>query len=167
MYGEFMIVVKLEMWPKGDPTKARSLGVATISNVGGTTSSGDYEAVLLKSEEYTRGPLRPLEDRIRDPKVSEIWRKGQIYGFDRVKLGPWDLLFRALGGLVSNRNPLLGGRIETFEGTALPVSESEAPQCRGCHLRTITVNHEGYCITCQVLKKSTPPDASPEETLKP
>ena len=37
-----MIVVKLELWPKGDELKARELGRMVASNVGGTEKLGEY-----------------------------------------------------------------------------------------------------------------------------
>lgn len=38
-----MIVVKLEMWPKGDESRKYELGRTYIYNAGGTTKRGDYE----------------------------------------------------------------------------------------------------------------------------
>ena len=101
-----MIVVRLEMWPKGDSSKARSLGVATIANVGGNASTGDYECRLFKAPEYSRqAERRPLEQMLLRPLAKETWRKGRVLGFARQRLGPWDLLFRALGKLISDRSP--------------------------------------------------------------
>lgn len=100
-----MIVIRLEMWPKGDHTRARSLGVATITNVGGNLKIGEYEATLFKSAEYSdRAEKRPIHEMLTKPKSHEIWRKGKVSGFPRLKLGPWDLLFRVLRALVAGRN---------------------------------------------------------------
>jgi hypothetical protein len=98
-----MLVVKIEMWPQGDHTKARSIGVATIANTGGDTTLGDYECRLFKSPENSK-KARPLHEMLTRPKAKETWRKGTVQGFPRIKLGPWDLLFRALGALVSDKN---------------------------------------------------------------
>jgi len=88
-----MLVVKIEMWPKGDKTKARVLGEAEIANVGGTQEVGDYDVRLLKWGAGRR-----------------TWKKGRVTGFPRLKLGPWDLLYRALAAIVAGRN----------QGTARP-----------------------------------------------
>jgi hypothetical protein len=101
-----MIVIKLEMWPRGDHSRARSLGVATIANVGGTADTGDYEVRLFKAQEYSRqAETRPLQEMLTRPLAKETWRKGRVEGFRRLKLGPWDLLFRALAQLLADRNP--------------------------------------------------------------
>ncbi len=100
-----MIVIKLEIWPRGDHNRARPLGVATIANVGGTLQTGNYECRLFKAPEYSKqAETRPLHEMLTRPKSKETWRKGTVAGFSRLKLGPWDLLFRALGSLISDRN---------------------------------------------------------------
>ena len=101
-----MLVIKILLWPRGDHTRERELGVATISNVGGTLQTGNYEAVLLKSGEYSAAArARPLEQRATRPLSKEVWKRGAVEGFARQRLGPWDLLFRALGSLIDRRNP--------------------------------------------------------------
>lgn len=101
-----MLVIRIELWPRGDHTRARSLGVATIANVGGTVKQGDYECRLFKSPEYSASAeKRPLEQMLTRPTAKETWRKGRVEGFSRLRLGPWDLLFRALGELISDRSP--------------------------------------------------------------
>ena len=44
-------------------------------------------------------------ERATKPLVREVWRSGRVAGFRRREDGPWDLLFRALGALISDRNP--------------------------------------------------------------
>jgi len=113
-----MIVIKLEMWLKGDHTKARDLGVATISNVGGDAITGDYECRLFKAAEYSSAAgKRPLHEVAKKPLAKEIWRKGRVEGFPRSRLGPWDLLLRALGALVSDRSPGVAFDAEVLEHT--------------------------------------------------
>lgn len=81
-----MIVIRLELWPKGDESRKRVLGVGEITNVGGTPEVGDYRVRLLKSPEYAR-----------TPNVGKPWRSGKVEGFPRTKpYGPWDLLLLAL-----------------------------------------------------------------------
>lgn len=67
--------------------KTELLGVARISNVGGTPTSGSYSAELTKRGSQTTA-----------------WRRGHVQGFPRKRLGGWDLLYRVLHELVGDRN---------------------------------------------------------------
>lgn len=89
-----MIVVRIEMWPKGDQSKARLLGEGRICNEGGTAELGEYSVNLLRSPEYAK-----------PTNVGKSWRKGRIERFPRLKLGPWDLLLRGLVSAIGKRNP--------------------------------------------------------------
>lgn len=85
-----MIVVRVELWPGGDRSKAESLGEAVIINDGsGTQTQGNYHFALSK-----RGQT------ITD----QAWRDGQVQGFPRKRLGGWDLLCRVLNEAVGERN---------------------------------------------------------------
>lgn len=87
-----MIYIRIEMWPGGDRANARVLGEATITNDGkGTEDAGNYNAVLFKSPEYAREP--------------GVWKSGRVENFPRARLGPWDLLYRALRAMIGRRNP--------------------------------------------------------------
>jgi hypothetical protein len=91
-----MVVVTVELWPGGDKSKRSGLGVAEIANDGqGTETTGNYQVRLMKWGEGRR-----------------TWRTGRFQGFPRLRLGPWDLLLRALAAIVGSRNP----------GTALAVT---------------------------------------------
>lgn len=85
-----MIRVLVEMWPGGSEERKRVLGEAFITNVGGNTTTGDYEVKLMKSAEYATKP--------------GVWKRGRVDGFPRQRLGPWDLLLRALVATVGGRN---------------------------------------------------------------
>jgi hypothetical protein len=89
-----MIRCTIEMLPGGDETRKRTIGLVEIANVGGDRLIGDYQVVLTKTPPF-KGALR------------ERWRAGKfvddeeaivakVEGFDRVKRGSYDLLFRAL-----------------------------------------------------------------------
>jgi hypothetical protein len=79
-----VIVIRMELWPRGDESKKRLLGVAQIANVGGTADLGDYDATIFKSPEYATRP--------------GVWKRGQVSGFHRRSrwVGPWELLWLAL-----------------------------------------------------------------------
>jgi len=75
-----MIRVTVELLPGGDASRARHLGTAEIANDGtGTAEAGNYVVTLSK---WGR------------PK--QAWKRGAFSGFDRKRLGPWDLLLCAL-----------------------------------------------------------------------
>lgn len=97
-----MIYVRMEMWPRGDRTRARLLGEGTITNAGGNEAFANYDCVLLKSPEYSKTPGDPAK-----PTAKTTWKRTSIKGFPRSRLGPWDLLFRCLRMAIGNRNPLL------------------------------------------------------------
>lgn len=88
-----MIVVTIEMWPGGDANhpRKRLLQQVVITNIGGSESIGDYLVAIPKSPEYARS--------------KGIWKQGIVRGFPRKRLGPADLLFRALAACVAQRNP--------------------------------------------------------------
>ena len=52
-----MIVLRCEMWPKGDPKQRRTLGLLTITNIGGTVKLGDYRAQLLGRASSVMGEM--------------------------------------------------------------------------------------------------------------
>ena len=83
-----MIVVTVEVWPGGDASKAEHVGTAEIDNdTTGTLTVGNYNVVVGKSA-YFKCP----------------WKRGRVEGFPRRRLGPWDLLYRALRATVGARN---------------------------------------------------------------
>jgi hypothetical protein len=99
-----MLYIRIELWPHGNKERARLLGEATIANVTrsriaagqrGPTfdprTQGDYEVRLMKSDEYASKP--------------GVWKAGAVFDFPRKRLGPWDLLFRALRAAIGQRNP--------------------------------------------------------------
>lgn len=81
-----MIRVTVELLRRGSEKDRETLGVAEIVNVGGTPQKGDYAVRLMG-------------------KGGRAWKTGTVEGFLRRRLGGWDLLFRALGGVIAGRNP--------------------------------------------------------------
>ena len=89
-----MIVIRIEMWPQGDKTRAVEFGRAYITNQATTTqvsggSLGDY-AVVLHGGVYG--------------KSLQVWKRGVVTGFNRRTRGAWDLLLLALQNTIGNRN---------------------------------------------------------------
>jgi hypothetical protein len=87
-----MIVVKVMLWPRGDEAEEREIGRGLIANVGGSDVDGRYEVRLLDPPEIAerRGP----------------WRRGRVEAFARKRLGPWDLVLRALVACCAHRSPV-------------------------------------------------------------
>jgi hypothetical protein len=86
-----MIVVKIELWPFGDESRAREIGRAEIWNDGsGSITTGNYHAKLLKSPKYATS--------------KGVWKKGRVENFPRLKLGPYDLLLQILESAIGKRN---------------------------------------------------------------
>jgi hypothetical protein len=82
-----MIVIRVELWPHGDQSRAVELGGARIFNDGtGSPTRGNYHATIFN----------------RGGKV--FWKSGRVEGSPRKRLGVWDLIFRALRKIVGDRN---------------------------------------------------------------
>ena len=82
-----MLVVKIELWPGGDESQARTLTTGRIYNDGhspGHPRRGNYE-VALNGQGRNRGGL---------------WRTGRVENFPRLSSGPWELLRRALNSVL-------------------------------------------------------------------
>ena len=86
-----MLYIRIEIWPFGKQERARLLGEMHIANTGESDvrSVGHYTTKIFRSPEYSKRP--------------GVWKQGEVKGFPRLKLGPWDLLFRALRSTVGNR----------------------------------------------------------------
>ncbi len=91
-----MIRITIELIPHGIESRKSILGIATIVNDGtggdgrgAANTTGNYEVTLSK----------------RGAQVSQVWRKGRVEGFPRLKLGVYDLLYRGLRNIVGSRNP--------------------------------------------------------------
>lgn len=78
------MVIRIELWPKGDEARKREIGVAHIANTGASPDPniGHYTVKLFKSLEYA--------------KREGIWKRGRVMNFPRLKYGTWDLLLLAL-----------------------------------------------------------------------
>jgi len=79
-----MIVVKIELWPFGNPNheRARVLGVAKIANDGtGNIINGNYNVELSHAGKYIG--------------KKGVWKKGRVENHKRM-LSPYHLLYKAL-----------------------------------------------------------------------
>jgi hypothetical protein len=85
-----MLVIQIQMWPKGDKTKAYSMGTLTVALKPGTKSDG----------------LRAYTWAISKFADKGVWKKGHIEGHNPKIRGPWDLVYRILRQAVGDRNPV-------------------------------------------------------------
>lgn len=90
-----MLVVKIELWPKGDAARKTDLAVVAIANVGGDAENGDYEyAVSHQAGSAFDGTLDPHELLSRK-NTRAAWKRGKVKGYARrygaVRLLHWAL----------------------------------------------------------------------------
>ena len=92
-----MIRVTMELVSAITPERSRLLGVGIIANDGkGTAKICNYDAAFSKGQ-----PHITLEDaaRLRTSATmgnKDVWRRGRVESFDRVRYGGWDLVCLAL-----------------------------------------------------------------------
>jgi hypothetical protein len=91
-----MIYVRIEMWPHGDKSRARILSEATIANVGGDATHGNYEAMFSK--------VGGFKSDVRERKPKATLRAVLVKDFPRKRLYAADLLLRALVAAFGERN---------------------------------------------------------------
>ncbi len=92
-----MIRCTIELLPGGDESRARTIGLVEIANVGGTQEIGEYRVVLKKTPPFD-GALKAAwkTGRINVGHEDEEIIVGGVVGHHRQKRGSYDLLFRAL-----------------------------------------------------------------------
>lgn len=84
-----MLVIQVQMWPRGDKSKAYSLGTLTVA---------------LDPNTVPTDRLRNYSWRITRFKDKGTWKSGRIEGHNPKTRGPWDLIFRILRDAVGFRN---------------------------------------------------------------
>lgn len=105
-----MLRILIQMVPQGMEGDAYELGRAEIWNdCKGSATKGDYGARLRGGYVGWGG--------------KGIWKRGQVMAFPRKARGAWDLLYRALGVMIGDRNPapagsVLGAAVAALNGRA-------------------------------------------------
>jgi len=79
-----MVVVRIELWPKGDAEKSRLLGVCKISNDASSRdiALGNYDVALSHAGRYINRKGGP-------------WKTGKVTGHRR-SLSPYHLVYSAI-----------------------------------------------------------------------
>lgn len=86
-----MVYIRIELWPKGDGFKKRTLGEIFITNDGTAPAKsprGNYSYRVMKAG-----------------GSPHVYREGAVRDFPRKRLGAYDLLFRVLEDVFGLRNP--------------------------------------------------------------
>ena len=90
-----MLVIKIEMWPKGDESKAKEITRGFIWN--------DGQTLLFTGGEESRYNYKLMQSAQFDP--SKPWKQGEgIHLESRTKKGAWDLLYKVLRHAIAYRN---------------------------------------------------------------
>ena len=82
-----MIVLKLEMWPRGDETKMYPLGMTVICNVGGHYNRHNYNVFVGRKKKTTFDSKDVIESPIR---------RGFVHRYPHMSYNVWRLVIRAL-----------------------------------------------------------------------
>ena len=84
-----MIVVKVEMWPKGDEDKKREIGRTYLYNAGGSLTRGDYEVRVCRKKRF--------ETTLDDLQTGNgFTRTARVEGYPRLAYNIWRLVLRSL-----------------------------------------------------------------------
>ena len=96
-----MLVVKIEMWPNGDESKAYEHSRAYIMNNCVTTlkTRGAYGSYSVKF----------MQSHLFNP--NKVWKSGKAENIHRTRRGIWDILYVALRSIgMEKRNPEAGAK---------------------------------------------------------
>jgi len=77
-----MVVVKIEMWPKGDKNHKRDLATIAISNVGGDHNEASYKYAISNQFDSVFG-TRENDAFLLLDKGANAWKKGILRSFNR------------------------------------------------------------------------------------
>jgi hypothetical protein len=89
-----MIVVRVELWPQGSFRARKTIAVATIANVGGTETRGEYEAKFYGAGNGASGDIEHVYGHLTQGRHLQRtpWRVAFLRGFARKREGAWHLL---------------------------------------------------------------------------
>lgn len=86
-----MIVVKIELWPLGDPKKAKLLGTMILTNdATGSKTNGNYDVALTHAPSFM-----PSRETVSQDPTKAVWRSGRVEGHKR-SLSVYHLVLRGL-----------------------------------------------------------------------
>ena len=91
-----MIYIKVALWPKGDFTKEKVLGEATITNMTGGGSVADYSVLISKRGGFSK---KSPVDLVRG-SVKNVWKKRTVERYQRNKKSFWYLIYESLKNII-------------------------------------------------------------------
>lgn len=100
-----MLVVKLELWPRGDQNQAEEIGREYIANIGGDAERGDYQAAVCRrgTNDIPREiAAAAYESARREPDLEILadlepgTRAGRVFAYPRQSYNVWRLVLRTL-----------------------------------------------------------------------
>lgn len=83
-----MLVVKIEMWPRGQEDRSFEIGRTYIWNKGGNDKRGDYNVAVKRKGDFER------KDGYLPSKGA--MRSGEVINYPRLSYNVWRLVLRAL-----------------------------------------------------------------------
>lgn len=102
-----MLVVKVEMWPGGDSTKARVMSVAAIDLLGQANADRPEIGVRKGERRYRVRLFKDTAfggpDASGDLTNAPVWRGGRVRGHIAGRRGVWDLIGGAIKVLLRDR----------------------------------------------------------------
>jgi hypothetical protein len=84
-----VLVVKIELWKRGNPQDKEEIGRMYIANVGGTKERGNYDVSVCKRGNYD-------VPKHLNPDGPEPVRIGYVGNYPRLTYNVWRLVVRAL-----------------------------------------------------------------------
>ncbi len=148
-----MIVIRVELWPFGDESRAKEIGRAYIANTGGTHDRGDYEvAVCRRNTTKVPKPINP-----EGPKPT---RFGTVKNYPRLAYNMWRLIIRALRASFPEEDirpagDLAGGEAFDIEIDSLAAQERAEAAERdlaaaraACGFKDAEPKAADYCAQC-------------------
>lgn len=112
-----MIRCTIELLPGGDESRAKTIGLVEICNIGGSRDVGNYAVVLKKTPPFIGALKRAWRSGKLSYEGGEIIQSAiageddeaivaLVQGHHRTKRGSYDLLYRALRACgLAERNP--------------------------------------------------------------
>ena len=129
-----MIVVKIELWPRGVEARAKEIGRMFVANIGGTHDRGDY-SVAVARRGSTEVPRQLVADAMAAQgaeidseslaEYPEATRAGQVKNYPRLSYNVWRLISRALRASFPEESPKATRELQARVDRAVQLIEGE------------------------------------------
>jgi hypothetical protein len=118
-----VIVVKVELWPRGNQTSSREIGRMYVANDGsGSADRGDYKVAVCRRgsddvprEIYTEEQAEYVRENLAG-KLPKAARVGEVKDYPRLAYNVWRLIGRSiLAAFPEEDKPIKKGRAARFD----------------------------------------------------